>query len=97
MTLHDGLTACSALMFVIVLLVCLKPLLKLVSPQRSGQKGESAALSLVGQMALDRTRRLSVVRYGSREVLVLTGGSQDVLLEWRNEGAVFAAALEDAS
>lgn len=97
MTLHDGLTACSALMFVIVLLVCLKPLLKLVSPQRGGQKGESAALSLVGQMALDRTRRLSVVRYGSREVLVLTGGNQDVLLEWRNEGAAFAAVLEDAS
>lgn len=97
MTLHDGLTACSALMFVIVLLVCLKPLLKLVSPQRSGQKGANAALSLVGQMALDRTRRLSVVRYGSREVLVLTGGTQDVLLEWQNEGATFSSALEDAS
>jgi len=97
MTLHDGLTACSALIFVIVLLVCLKPLLKLVSPPRSGQKGGSAALSLVAQMALDRTRRLSVVRYGSREVLVLTGGNQDVLLEWRKEGAAFAAVLEDAS
>ncbi|AFW00113.1 hypothetical protein BAR24_06275 [Gluconobacter oxydans] len=97
MTLDDGLTACSALMFVIVLLVCLKPLLKLVSLHRGGQKGGSAALSLVGQMALDRTRRLSVVRYGSREVLVLTGGNQDVLLEWQNEGGAFAAALEEAS
>ena len=97
MTLHDGLTACSALMFIIVLLVCLKPLLTLVGPQRGSQKNAGVALSLVGQMALDRTRRLSVVRYGSREVLVLTGGNQDVLLEWQSEETAFAAALEDAS
>lgn len=97
MTLHDGLTACSALIFIVVLLVCLKPLLKLVGPQRMGQKEGGAALSMVGQLALDRTRRLSVVRYGSHEVLVLTGGNQDVLLEWQTEKPAFTAALEEAS
>ncbi|MFT8481899.1 MULTISPECIES: flagellar biosynthetic protein FliO [Gluconobacter] len=97
MTLHDGLTACSALMFIIVLLVGLKPLLKAVRSRQGGYGKSGAGLSLVGQMALDRTRRLSVIRYGSREVLVLTGGSQDVLLEWHGDRASFAAALEEAS
>ncbi|MCW2264911.1 flagellar biogenesis protein FliO [Gluconobacter cerinus] len=97
MTLHDGLTACSALMFIIVLLVGLKPLLKAVRSRQGGHGKSGAGLSLVGQMALDRTRRLSVIRYGSREVLVLTGGSQDVLLEWHDDRTGFAAALEAAS
>ncbi|MFT8953055.1 MAG: hypothetical protein ABF979_12365 [Gluconobacter sp.] len=97
MTLHDGLTACSALMFIIVLLVGLKPLLKAVRSRQGGHGKPGEGLSLVGQMALDRTRRLSVIRYGSREVLVLTGGSQDVLLEWHGDRASFAAALEEAS
>ncbi|EHH68942.1 flagellar biosynthetic protein FliO [Gluconobacter morbifer] len=96
MTLHDSLTAIAALFFIVVLVVCLRPLLNRLERIRAGRLNGEEPLALVGQMALDRSRRLSVVRYGAREVLVLTGGTQDVLMDWTPRES-FASSLEDAS
>lgn len=93
MTLHDCVNAIAALIFIVVLIFCARPLLRFLDQKRSGARGGQAGLSLVGQMALDRTRRLSVVRYGAREVLILTGGNQDILMDW-TERETFASALQ---
>ncbi|MBS1103784.1 flagellar biosynthetic protein FliO [Gluconobacter sp. Dm-62] len=95
MTLHECVNAIAALIFIIVLIFCTRPLLRLLEQKKSGARGGQAGLSLVGQMALDRTRRLSVVRYGAREVLVLTGGNRDILMDW-TERETFASALDDS-
>ena len=96
MTLHECANAIAALIFIVVLIFCSRPLLRFLEQKKSGARGEQAGLSLVGQMALDRTRRLSVVRYGTREVLVLTGGNQDILMDW-TERKTFASALDDSA
>ena len=38
-------------------------------------------------LALDTRRRLHLIRCGGRRVLVLTGGPQDVVVGWLDEGA----------
>ncbi|AQS89898.1 flagellar biosynthetic protein FliO [Gluconobacter albidus] len=96
MTLHECVNAIAALIFIVVLIFCARPLLRFLEQKKSGARGGQAGLSLVGQMALDRTRRLSVVRYGAREVLVLTGGNQDILMDW-TERETFASALDESA
>ncbi|MQR99649.1 flagellar biosynthetic protein FliO [Gluconobacter aidae] len=93
MTLHECVNAIAALIFIIVLIFCTRPLLRFLEQKKGGARDGQAGLSLVGQMALDRTRSLSVVRYGAREVLILTGGSQDILIDW-TERETFASALD---
>jgi flagellar protein FliO/FliZ len=44
-------------------------------------------LSLVQVLALDPRRRLNLVRCDDRHVLVLTGGTQDVVVGWLDEPA----------
>jgi flagellar protein FliO/FliZ len=42
-------------------------------------------LSLVQVLALDPRRRLNLVRCDGRHVLVLTGGTQDIVVGWLDE------------
>ena len=62
----------------IVLLVALGLLLRiaprLLAARRNAAAGD-AALSLLGQLALDNRRRLLLVGYGEHRVLVLAGGA----------------------
>ncbi len=44
-------------------------------------------LSLVQVLALDPRRRLNLVRCDDRHVLVLTGGTQDIVVGWMDEPA----------
>ena len=48
----------------------------------------SQRVLLQDTLALDRTRRLHVIRCNGQDVLVLTGGPTDVLIGWlpKNEG-----------
>ena len=46
-------------------------------PVRSGR-----SLLLVESIALDQRRRLHIVRCGKREVVLLTGGGQDLVIGW---------------
>ncbi|GBR70328.1 hypothetical protein [Gluconobacter kanchanaburiensis] len=93
MTLHECVNAIAALIFIVVLIFCARPLLRFLEQKKRGAREGQVGLSLVGQMALDRTRRLSVVRYGSREILLLTGGNQDLMMDW-TERDTFVSALD---
>lgn len=96
MSLQDGLTACLALVFIVALILCLRPVLRGIERARGGARNP-AGLVLIGQIGIDRTRRLSVVRYGAREVFLLTGGANDVLLDGGRESGFergFEAELE---
>jgi len=42
-------------------------------------------LTLQDAIALDSRRRLLVVRCGTRDVVLLTGGGQDVVVGWLNQ------------
>jgi flagellar biogenesis protein FliO len=46
-----------------------------------------APIRLRGTLALDTRRRLHLVEAEGRQALILTGGSQDLLLDWRRDGA----------
>ncbi|WP_241671040.1 flagellar biosynthetic protein FliO [Dankookia rubra] len=50
---------------------------------RPGRRLEVAEI-----IALDARRRLVLVRYDGRELLLLTGGGQDVVLGWQPERPV---------
>lgn len=94
MTLHDGLTSVAALICIIVLILCARPVLRFLGQRRCRSGSARDGLMLAEQLVLDRTRRLSVIRYGACEVLLLTGGTQDLMMEWpRNEG--FEVAVLD--
>ncbi|MDN3567341.1 flagellar biosynthetic protein FliO [Paeniroseomonas aquatica] len=56
---------------------------------RAGRPGQRAGrrLALQEVLAVDTRRRLLLLRCDGREVLVLTGGGQDVVLGWLAEGA----------
>jgi flagellar protein FliO/FliZ len=48
------------------------------APRRSGLQ----VLAVQETVALDARRRLHLIRCGERQVLLLTGGSQDVVVGW---------------
>ena len=50
--------------------------------RRAGRRGGSGPLALEASFALDPRRRLHLLRCGDRQVLLLTGGPQDLLLGW---------------
>jgi flagellar protein FliO/FliZ len=56
--------------------------------RRAGLGGRSGGGALVIEdvLWLDGRRRLAVVRHGTRRVLLLTGGGNDVLLPWDAPG-----------
>jgi len=53
-------------------------------PQRLGRAGHESAgrLAISQSLALDPRRRLLLVRCDGRELLLLTGGPQDISLGW---------------
>jgi flagellar protein FliO/FliZ len=79
LTLMDWLTAGAALLLVLGLILLLARLLRATgfAGQTTGQR-----LKLQEALALDARRRLLILRYDGRDVLLLTGGPQDLCLGW---------------
>jgi flagellar protein FliO/FliZ len=79
LSLANWLTAGIALLFVLGLILLLARLLRVtgLAPQTSGQR-----LKLQEVLALDARRRVIILRCDGREVLLLTGGPQDLCLGW---------------
>jgi flagellar protein FliO/FliZ len=79
LTLMDWLTAGAALLLVLGLILLLARLLRATgfAPQTTGQR-----LKLQEVLALDARRRLLILRCDGRDVLLLTGGPQDLCLGW---------------
>ena len=50
--------------------------------------GTGQRLTLLETLALDRVRRLHVVRCDGREVLLLTGGPADQVVGWLSAGEI---------
>ena len=80
MTLHDILTVTAALAAVVAMILLARFGTRLagVRPRR----GLDRDLSLEATLALDPRRRLSLIRCEGRRLLLLTGGSGDLLLGW---------------
>lgn len=50
-------------------------------------KGRQARdLAVMESVAVDQRRRVSVIRYGQKKGLILTGGGNDVFMGWVDEG-----------
>ncbi|MCA3360072.1 MAG: flagellar biosynthetic protein FliO [Roseomonas sp.] len=79
LSLANVFTAGIALLFVLGLILLLARLLRAtgLAPQTSGQR-----LKLQETLALDARRRVIILRCDGREVLLLTGGPQDLCLGW---------------
>lgn len=79
LSLGDWLTAGIALIFVVGLILLLARLLRAtgLAPKTAGQR-----LKLQEVLALDARRRVIILSCDGREVLLLTGGPQDVCLGW---------------
>ena len=82
---NHWLTAGIALLFVLGLILLLARLLRAtgLAPQTAGQR-----LKVQEVLTLDARRRVIILRCDGREVLLLTGGPQDLCLGWlppRNE------------
>jgi flagellar protein FliO/FliZ len=79
LSLANLLTAGIALLFVLGLILLLVRLLRAtgLAPQAAGQR-----LKLQEALALDARRRIIILRCDGREVLLLTGGPQDLCLGW---------------
>ena len=79
LSLANWLTAGIALLFVLGLILLLARLLRVtgLAPQTSGQR-----LKLQEVLALDARRRVVILRCDGRELLLLTGGPQDLCLGW---------------
>ena len=43
-------------------------------------------LAVLESVAVDQRRRVSVIRYGQKKGLILTGGGNDVFMGWVDEG-----------
>ena len=85
LSLTNWLTAGIALLFVLGLILLLARLLRAIglAPQTAGQR-----LKVQEVLTLDARRRVIILRCDGREVLLLTGGPQDLCLGWlppRNE------------
>jgi flagellar protein FliO/FliZ len=83
MTVQSGLLVISALIGVIVLIGAATRLFQFSiwrSQPRSGR-----TLILRESIALDPRRRVHLVQCGQRQVVLLTGGAQDVVIGWMQE------------
>ena len=72
----------------VALIAVLLPILVVARMLRSGTVPNRPGRRLAVQevVALDTRRRLVVVRCDGRDLLLLTGGSQDAMLGWLPEG-----------
>lgn len=79
LTYADWLTAALALLLVLGLILVLARLLRAsgLAPQTKGQR-----LKVQEVLAVDARRRLLILRCDGREVLLMTGGPQDLCLGW---------------
>lgn len=79
LSLANWLTAGIALLFVLGLILLLARLLRAtgLASQSGGQR-----LKLQEVLALDGRRRVIILQCDGREVLLLTGGPQDLCLGW---------------
>lgn len=78
----NWLTAGFALLFVLGLILLMARLLRAtgLAPANAGQR-----LKMQEVLALDGRRRVVIVSCDGREVLLLTGGAQDLCLGWLPE------------
>jgi flagellar protein FliO/FliZ len=78
--LNSLLTAVAALAVVLVLVWAAARALRFsgLAPHRT----DGRILTVRDTVALDSRRRLHVVRCGARDVVLLTGGGQDVVVGW---------------
>ena len=84
MTLSNIAVATSALAFVIALLAiahCIATRFKLAH-RIIGKPDDNRTLVVEHSLALDARRRLVLIRCEGRQLLLLTGGPQDVLVGW---------------
>ncbi len=81
MSVHDLLTTVAALAAVIVMILLARFGTRFIGllPRRGMTQG---ALSLLATLPLDQRRRLTLIGCQGRQVLLLTGGSSDVVLGW---------------
>lgn len=79
LSFSDWLTAAAALVFVLGLVLVLARFLRAtgLAPGQAGQR-----LRLQEVLPLDARRSLMIVRCDGREVLLLTGGAQELCLGW---------------
>jgi flagellar protein FliO/FliZ len=73
-------TAAGALLVVLVLVALAARLLQMRG--WNPRPGAGKVLAVQESVALDSRRRLHLVQCGQRQVLLLTGGSQDVVVGW---------------
>lgn len=93
MTFFDLLRPIVVLSALIAILVAARPLLRRWA-RHSMQSGDSA-LQIRSSLALDRSRKLTLIRCGASHVLALTGGAGDVLLPWPHAVDSTAFTVED--
>jgi flagellar protein FliO/FliZ len=74
------ITAAGALLIVLVLLALGARLIR--TGVWSGHPRTGKLLTIQETVALDTRRRLHLVQCGQRQVLLLTGGTQDVVVGW---------------
>jgi len=78
--LHDLMMSLGALALVVGLLLLVRPVLHALGARRGA--GQDVAMGVEGVLALDRTRRLTLVRCDGRRALVLSGGASDQIVAW---------------
>ena len=74
------LTSAAALAGVLGMILLIGRVLRATSLGRPAASGRS--LILKDTLALDARRRLHLVQHGDRAVLLLTGGSNDIVVGW---------------
>ena len=77
---HTTLVAASSLIGVLAMIGLAARVLR--PWQRSGRPKEQRVLALRETLAIDPRRRLHLVSCGERQVILLTGGSQDLVIGW---------------
>ena len=85
MPLHDILTSLSALTIIVAFILGARPLRKILERKRMGGEEQSQLMSIRERLVIDRARRLTLVRCGAENFLLLTGGANDVMVPCRGE------------
>lgn len=80
MLFTELVSAVGALALVIGLILLLSYGTRFVASRRAPDGG--AGLKVAGQLGLDGKRRLYLVQCGAGQVLLLTGGTADVMMTW---------------
>ncbi len=83
--LTQGATAVAALAAVLALIWIAGRMARLAGFGAQLQPRSGRILSVEDAVALDGRRRLHLIRCGGRQVMVLTGGTQDLVVGWLPE------------